>query len=84
MPKKNRLTDLTDHLFAQLERLSDETLTGDELAEEVKRAEAVVALADQINATAQLSLTAARLYADHGDKILPMLPQVGQAKDVTP
>ena len=45
---KNKLTDLNDHLFAQLERLSDEKLSGDDLEREHKRGEAIVAVADQI------------------------------------
>ena len=77
---KNRLTDLNDHLFAQLERLSDEDLSADQLAEEVKRANAVVAVSDQIVATAGLSLQAAKLFAQHGDQVLPMLPKVGSAE----
>ena len=74
---KNRLTDLNNHLFAQLERLSEEGLSAEKLAEEVKRANAVVAVSDQIVATAGLSLQAAKLFAQHGDQILPMLPKVG-------
>ena len=30
---KNKLTDLNNHLFAQLDRLSDENLSADELAQ---------------------------------------------------
>jgi hypothetical protein len=77
---KNKLTDLNDHLFAQLERLTNEDLSPEQIEVEVRRTDAVVAIADQIVGNAELALKAARLYADHGDKILPMLPQVGQQK----
>lgn len=39
---KNTLGDLNNHLFAELERLGDEGLTGDELKEELTRAESIV------------------------------------------
>lgn len=77
---KNKLSDLNDHLFAQLERLSDEGLTGEQLSDEVKRADAIVAIADQITGNADLQLKAAKLFAEHGGAVLPMLPQIGQGK----
>jgi len=77
---KNKLADLTNHLFLQLERLADDDMSTDQLEMEAKRAEAIVKLSDQIIGTADLQLRAAKLYADNGDSILPMLPQIGQAK----
>jgi len=74
---KNRLSDLNNHLFAQLERLGDEDLGAEEIEAEAKRANAIVAVADQITCNANLQLKAARLFAEQGDRILPMLPQIG-------
>ena len=34
---KNTLGDLNNHLFAQLEKLSDDDLSGDELDTEIRR-----------------------------------------------
>lgn len=74
---KNKLTDLNDHLFAALERLSDEAMTPEQIADEVKRAEAIVSVADQISKNHDTALKAAKLYAEHGAQVLPMLPMVG-------
>lgn len=38
---KNTLVDLNNHLFAELERLSDEDLTGEELEAEISRSKAL-------------------------------------------
>ena len=42
---QNTLGDLNNHLFAQLERLGNEELEGDELKEEILRAKAVTDIA---------------------------------------
>jgi hypothetical protein len=63
---KNKLSDLNDHLFAQIERLSDEELEPDGIEREAKRGEAIVAVADRIIENAGLKLRAAKILADAG------------------
>lgn len=70
---KNKLSDLNDHLFAQLERLSDEELTAEQVEREVKRTEALVSVADQIIRNADLTFKAATFVAQHGDRYRPAL-----------
>lgn len=55
---KNTLGDLNNHLFAELERLGDEGLTGDELNEELTRAESIVRVSNSIISNANLVLQA--------------------------
>lgn len=61
---KNTLGDLNNHLFAQLERLNDEELKGDELAEEIHRAKAINDAASRIIANGSLVLQAKKLQDD--------------------
>ena len=75
---KNKLADLNNHLFAQLERLADDTLDPEAVEREVKRTDAIVDLSDQVLRIADTSLKAAKLYAEHGASVLPHLPQIGK------
>ncbi|MBW8638969.1 hypothetical protein K1W69_17365 [Hoeflea sp. WL0058] len=72
---KNRLSDLNNHLFAQLERLSEEGLTSEQIDQEVERAKAIVGVSDQIIGTASLQFKAAELVARHGRGVSDMIPE---------
>lgn len=71
---KNKLTDLNDHLFAQLERLADEELTAEQIELETKRGAAMVDVADTIIRNAALQLQAAKIAFDGGADPVPYLP----------
>ncbi len=75
---KNKITDLNNHLFAQIERLSDEDLTAEQIALEVSRAKAVVAVSDQIIAAANVHLDAAKMVAQYGSIFKSELPMLEQ------
>ncbi|NKI99622.1 hypothetical protein [Novosphingobium sp. SG707] len=63
---KNKMSDLNNHLFAQLERLGDEDLSAEQIETEATRAKAIVGIADQIIRNAEVQLTAVKLLADKG------------------
>ena len=65
---KNKLSDLNNHLFAELERLGDEDLKGEELAAEVERAKSISNISSQIVQNANVQLKAPRLQAEYGYK----------------
>lgn len=73
---KNKLIDLNNHLFAQLERLSEEGLTPDQIENEVKRTEAIVSVSQQIVSNADLALKGAKLVAEHGSYVGKYLPMI--------
>ncbi|CAH2399166.1 hypothetical protein [Mesorhizobium ventifaucium] len=79
---KNRITDLNDHLFAQIERLSAEGLSGDQLEAEVQRTDAMVKVADMIVDNARLGIQAATLVANHGDRFRKDLPMLSAPKEI--
>lgn len=63
---KNKLTDLNDHLFAELERLGDEDLDEEKMKTEIDRAKALGNIANSIINNAKLSLDAVRLQVEYG------------------
>ena len=78
---KNKLADLNNHLFAQLERLGDEELTPEQIEQEAQRTDAIVSIAEQIVRNADLQLKAATIIANHGDRFIPMLPMLGKSAE---
>ncbi|WP_226372708.1 hypothetical protein [Allosphingosinicella flava] len=77
---KNKLSDLNNHLFAQLERLGEEGLSSEQIEQESKRGEAIVAVAEQIVRNADLQLKAATLLANHGGVVARHLPMLEWAQ----
>lgn len=77
---KNTLGDLNNHLFAQLERLSDEDVNGEKLEEEINRAKAVTSVASKIIENGSLVLDAAKIREDHmsADTKVPKMLEGGK------
>lgn len=63
---KNKLIDLNDHLFSQIERLCEESLDPTALEREIARTDAIVKVSAQIIDNATVALRAAELIAEHG------------------
>lgn len=63
---KNKLTDLNDYLFEQIERINDDSLNEEELNKEIKKAEAIQGIAETIIKNGELQFKAAMKAADLG------------------
>lgn len=63
---KNKLIDLNNHLFAQLERLNDESLEGGKLEEEISRSKAITGVSKEIVSNARLALDAQEFKHESG------------------
>ena len=62
---KNSLTDLNNHLFAELERLGDESLSDESLQTEIDRAKAITDIAQQVISNGSLVLKAEELKLEY-------------------
>ena len=66
---KNGLIDLNDHLFAQIERLGDESIKGKELSAEIARSKSISDIAGKIISNGQLVLNAAQFKAEYANRV---------------
>lgn len=63
---KNTLSDLNNHLFAQLEKLGDEDLQGDALETEIRRSDAMAKVGEKILRVGELQLKAMQHMDEYG------------------
>lgn len=73
---KNTLGDLNNHLFAQLERLGEEDLKGEELQEEINRSKSISDVATKIIANGNLVLQAEKFKAETLGRSNAKSPQI--------
>lgn len=75
---KNKLIDLNDHLFAQMERLGEEGLTKEALTAEINRSKAMTGISSQIVNNARLALDAKKFQREFGNA--QELPEMIESK----
>ncbi len=64
---KNKLSDLNNYLFEQIERINDDGLSTEELENEIKKSNAIINVSKQIIESGRLSLEAARFLDERND-----------------
>lgn len=73
---KNTLGDLNNHLFAQLEKLNDDDLTGEQLDSEIKRTEAMAKISEQIIRNGELQFKAMQHMDEYGYERKKLVPEM--------
>jgi len=81
---KNKAIDLHNHLFEQLERINDTSIKGEELRDEMMRADTMCKLSVQIINNGRMVMDARRMAEEYGLIGLPDMLHGGEQIDVTP
>lgn len=74
---KTTLTDLNEYLFEQLERITNDDLSEEELEKEMKRSDSVQKIAKTIIDNGQLALQAKKHLDEYGNGDNVALPLLG-------
>lgn len=73
----NKLTDLNNYLFEQLERLNDDELLSENFDREIERSKSITSVSTQIINNAKLALDAKKYIDEYGDnKVVPTMLQI--------
>ena len=80
---ENKLTDLNNILFEQIERLNDDDLHGDALKQQIKRSPAIESVAGMIIANANTVLKAEKMKMEYAmdDRDLSQVPEMLRIED---
>lgn len=65
---KNKISDLRDHMFAQLERLGNEAISEEELKKEISRAQAISEIGKVIVESAKTEVLYAKLTGKRSEE----------------
>lgn len=77
----NKLTDLNNYLFEQLERLNDDELLEQNFEKEIARSKAITNVSSQIINNAKLSLDAKKYVDEFGNnEVVPTMLQIEDKK----
>jgi hypothetical protein len=72
---KNKISDLRDHMFAQLERLGQDDLSTEDLKKEIERAQAISEVGKVIVESAKTEVMYAKLTGQHNEAPTKFLEQ---------
>lgn len=82
---RNTLVDLNNYLFETLERITDDSISDEEMQKEITRSQNVANVAEVIIHNGELTLKTVEALNEYGlkgyDQLLPMLGLPGASKD---
>lgn len=79
---KNKIEDLRNHLFAQLERLGEEDMKPEKLSNEVSRATAMAQIGNVIVNSAKAEMQFIKLTKSKGTGFVPDLKGLDQERNI--